>query len=134
MKAKKLFVFSIVLFLTSAVQAKTFRCSSLKTEHDVLRLLFNSSNDLISIAQIAQLPFSAEDIESPYESVKSKVTKDASDNQTVEFSMLYTKRITLKINLSQRTASIEVFDTDDWKVTSTQELKCDFDGYYESRK
>lgn len=124
-------LFSLVMFSMTFAQARTFRCSLLETQHDVLRLEIDQKNNLTRIAQIAQLPFSGGNIEGELEDVKSKVSKDSDGTQKVWFSDHYTERITLILNVEKKTASIEVFDVDEWRVTRTQELRCDFEGYYE---
>jgi len=131
---KKNAVFIIVFIIQFCAYAKTannFRCSSESTQQDVLRLQFNDLNQLIAIAEIAQMPFSSGQIEGNMENVAGKVTADSAGTQSVWFADHYTERITLHINVKERHAFVEVFDTDDWMVRRIETLKCDFEGFYE---
>ena len=131
---KKIIVFTSIIMaqmIASAGIAKNFRCSSTSSQRDVLRLKLNDANQLVGIAEIAQMPYSSGQIEGAMESVSKKVSTDATGSQVVWFADHYTERITLHLNLKDRHAFIEVFDTDDWMVRRIDTLQCDFEGYYE---
>lgn len=128
----KLFLFTF-LFVSSSY-ARLFNCSSTETEHEVIRVELDNKGKLVSIAEIAQMPFSSGQLVGQFIEVSSKVKVDESETQSVWFANNYTQRITLKLNTVLKTAQIEVFDTDEWQVTRTENLKCDFEGYYEGRR
>lgn len=131
---KKIIIFISIAIAQIAAQAgvaKNFRCSSASSQKDVLRLKLNDANQLVGIAEIAQMPYSSGQIEGAMESVAKKVGTDATGSQVVWFADHYTERIILHLNLRDKHAFIEVFDTDDWMVRRIETLKCDFEGYYE---
>lgn len=130
----KMNIFKVVflsVIITSFAEARSFKCSSKQTQHEVLYLKFDSKDNLTDIAEIAQTPFAGADIQDKFENVAGKVIKDIQQTQSVLFTDHYTERMTLKINLVEKLAFIEVFDTDDWQVTRIEELMCDYEGYYE---
>lgn len=125
----KLFLFTFLF--VSAASARFFNCSAVSTQHEVLRVQLNNSDNLIAIAEIAQMPFSSGQMTGEFVNVTGKVKKEKSGTQSVWFADHYTERISLILNIKSKKAQIEVFDTDDWRITRTEDLTCDFDGYYE---
>lgn len=126
----KVYLFFVALLFVSSSYARFFNCTSLETQKDVLRLQLNQADNLVAIAEIAQMPFSSGQITAEFINVASKVEKDKAGTQSVWFTDHYTERMILKLNIDAKTAQIEVFDTDEWRVTRTEDLRCDFDGDY----
>lgn len=119
------------MFFATISYASSFNCSSTKTLRDVLRLDLDKNKNLVAIAEIAQMPFSNGQVVGQFSNVYSKVKIDKAGTQSVWFTDHYTERITLRLNIKLKFAQIEIFDTDEWKVTRSENLKCDFEGYYE---